>query len=34
MDCQGLVFMHSHGVAHRFVFHLALRLDVDITSIA
>ena len=31
---QGLVFMHSHGVAHRFVFHLVMRLDVDITFIA
>ena len=32
--CQGLVFMHSHGVAHRFVFHLTMRLAVDITCIA
>jgi hypothetical protein len=23
--------MHSRGVAHRFVFHLAMRVDVDIT---
>ena len=22
--------MHSHGVAHRFVFHFAMRLGVDI----
>jgi hypothetical protein len=32
--CQGLVFMHSRGVAHRFVSRLAMRLDIDITSIA
>ena len=35
MHCQGLVFMHSRGVAHRFVFHLTMRLDDDYdTSIA
>ena len=31
---QGLVSMHSYGVAHRFVFHLAMRSGVDITCIA
>ena len=34
MHCQGLVFMHSRGVAHRFVFHFAMRLDVNVTPIA
>ena len=29
--CQGLVFMHSRGVAHRFVSHLNIRLDADVT---
>ena len=27
--CQGLVFMHSHGVAHRFVFRFAIRIYVN-----
>jgi hypothetical protein len=32
--CQGLVFMHSRGVAHRFVFHFAMGLDADVTPFA
>jgi serine/threonine protein kinase len=33
MPCQGLVFMHSHGVAHRLVFLSVIVLNVDGTSI-